>query len=64
MKYFGVTTAFYDNGKIKGHMFEVEVEKMPENDCLCAKHADIYWDYFETQDMARAFLTSALNNEV
>ena len=64
MKYFGVTTAIYDSGKIKGHMFEVEAEKMLETDCVYTKHADIYWDYFETQDMARAFLTSAFNNEV
>lgn len=60
MKYFGVTTAFYDNGKVKAHMFEVESERIPENDYTYAKHADIYWDYFETKEMAQAFLANAL----
>lgn len=61
MKYFGVTTAFYDNGKVKAHMFEIEAERTPENDYTYAKRADIYWDYFEIEELAKAFLERSLN---
>ncbi|MEY8366080.1 hypothetical protein AALA22_10630 [Anaerovoracaceae bacterium 41-7] len=61
MKYYGVTTKFYDDGKIKAEMFEVEADKMPVVDYQETNACDIWRDYFTTYAEAESFLKEMLN---
>lgn len=54
-KYYGVNTKFYDNGKVKVHIFEVEANKKPENVCEEKTCYDEYLDYFATRKEAERY---------
>lgn len=55
MKYYGVTTKFFDDGEIRAFIFEVEAEKKPKNTYESLKECDIYHDYFDSLEKAEKF---------
>ena len=46
MKFYGVTTKFYDNGRIKSFMYDIEAERKPESTFKETKICDVYNDFF------------------
>lgn len=61
MKFYGVTTRFYDDGKVKAKMFEIEAKEMPEAEYEETSTCDIYVDYFTSEREANQYLQDALN---
>lgn len=60
MKYYGVRTKFYNNGKVKAEVFEVNAEQKPQADYTETNVCDIYQDYFDTKNEADEFARMAL----
>jgi hypothetical protein len=59
MKYYGVTTKFFDDGKVRAFCFEVEADEKPENEFESLKECDIYKNYFESLEEAEAYRDDA-----
>lgn len=59
MTYYGVTTKFFDDGKVSAFLFEVEADEKPENTYDSLNKCDIYHDYFETLAEAESYRDDA-----
>lgn len=59
MKFYGVTTKFYDNGKVKSFMYNIEAERKPKSTFKETKICDAYNDFFETYEEAKEFVDDA-----
>lgn len=60
MKFYGVTTKFYDNGGIKSFMYDIEAERKPKSTFKETKICDVYNDFFfETYEEAKEFVDDA-----
>ena len=61
-KFWCVTTAFHDNGKVVSAITDVcEAAVKPENVCKDTKTKDIYLDWFDTEEEAKEKVKEALN---
>lgn len=61
-KFWCVTTAFHDNGKVVSAITDVcEAAVKPENVCKETKTKDIYLDWFDTEEEAKEKVKEALN---
>lgn len=61
-KFWCVTTAFHDNGKVVSAITDVcEAAAKPENVCKETKTKDIYLDWFDTEEEAKEKVKEALN---
>ena len=61
-KFWCVTTAFHDNGKVVSSITDVcEAAVKPENVCKETKTKDIYLDWFDTEEEAKEKVKEALN---
>lgn len=61
-KFWCVTTAFHDNGKVVSAITDVcEAAVNPENVCKETKTKDIYLDWFDTEEEAKEKVKEALN---
>lgn len=61
-KFWCVTTAFHDNGKVVSAITDVcEAAVKPENVCKETKTKDIYLDWFDTEEEAKGKVKEALN---
>ena len=59
MKYWCVSTKFFDSGKVKAVMYEVEANEKPKNSNVENSICDEYHDYFESYDEAKQFWREA-----
>ena len=60
MKYYEVTTAFFDNGRVSAAITdEIERASKPKTKMHSGRRADIYRDYFATLADAREFVAEA-----
>ena len=56
MKYWAVTTAFYDNGRVTANIVtSIEADQKPETRFRETPNADVYTDWFEGRDRAEAY---------
>lgn len=46
MRFYAVTTKFYDNGRIKSFMYDIEAERKSESTFKETKICDVYNDFF------------------
>ena len=61
-KFWCVTTAFHDNGKVVSAITDVcEAAVKPENVCKETKTKDIYLDWCDTEEEAKEKVKEALN---
>ena len=61
-KFWCVTTAFHDNGKVVSAITDVcEAAVKPENVCKETNTKDIYLDWFDTEEEAKEKVKEALN---
>lgn len=61
-KFWCVTTAFHDNGKVVSAITDVcEAAVKPENVCKETKTKDIYLDWFDTEEETKEKVKEALN---
>lgn len=61
MKFWKVTTRFFDNGKVDVSMDHMEASTMPENSSSETKKYDEYIDYFKTKKEANQWADDARN---
>lgn len=59
MKFWGVSTKFFDSGKVKANIFPVEADTKPESTMTENKMCDEYIDYFNSYDEAAAWAEQA-----
>ena len=59
MKYYGVTTKFFDDGTVRAFVYEVEADEMPKSTFEELKTCDIYHDFFNTLHEAEDFRDDA-----
>ena len=56
-KYYSVTSAFYDDGRVvAGITGSREAESKPESRCTAKSDRDIYEDWFESMEEAGEFV--------
>lgn len=60
-KFWCVSTKFFDSGKVKAVMYQIEAEEKPENSMVENKMCDEYHDYFDTYEEARQYWQDAQN---
>lgn len=60
MKYYEVTTRFFDSGKVTAAVAEIESEDCPESTYAETSRCDIYRDYFVDKAEADEFAAEAL----
>ena len=58
-KYWCVSTKFFDSGRVKAVMYQVEAEEKPENRMVENKMCDEYHDYFDTYEEAKEYWSDA-----
>ena len=56
MRFWAVSTKYFDSGRVKVNLYPVEAETMTEN-----KMCDHYIDYFDTYEEALAWYKQAKN---
>lgn len=61
MKYYKVTSLFFDNGKTAAYIEEIEAEKAPKATFESGRKCDIYQDYFGTETEALQYMQDTLN---
>lgn len=61
MKYYCVSSAYYDNGRVKASIEEVESESMPIDTREHLKKYDLYRDYFKTLAEAEQWQEESMN---
>ena len=54
MQYWGVSTKFFDSGKVKTNIFPVEAATKPESTMEENRMCDEYRDFFDTFEEAAA----------
>ncbi len=59
MKVYEVITKFFDSGKVKAVMTQIEVDEKPKNTMVENKMCDEYHDYFDTYEEAKKFWQDA-----
>lgn len=59
MKYWCVSTKFFDSGRVKVNLYLVEAESKPENGMQESKMCDHYCDYFATYEEAMTWAQQA-----
>lgn len=59
MQYWGVSTKFFDSGKVKTNIFPVEAEAKPESTMEENRMCDEYRDFFDTFEEAAAWADQA-----
>ena len=59
MKFWKVTTRFFDNGKVDSNMEQIEAATMPDNSSSETKKYDEYIDYFKTKKKAKQWVEDA-----
>ena len=59
MKYWCCNTKFFDNGRVKATVYEVEAESKPKNGMRENQMCDEYHDYFDTYAEAAAWAAQA-----
>ena len=59
MKYWLVTTKFFDSGRVKVNIASVEAECKPADGMRENAMCDEYYDYFETYEEAAAWAQQA-----
>lgn len=52
MKFWGVSSKYFDSGKVKAKIFPVEAEVKPESRMTENQMCDEYVDYFDTYEEA------------
>lgn len=60
-KFWCVATRFFDSGKVKAVMYEVEAEEKPNNTMVENKMCDEYHDYFDNFKEAKDYWIDAQN---
>lgn len=60
-KFYGVSTKFYDNGKVQVSTFAVEADQIPESTYEEKAQYDEYFDYFTTKKAAEKYAEDARN---
>lgn len=60
-QFWCVCNKYFDSGRIKTNVFQVEAESKPENACVENRMCDEYRDYFDTYEEARAFAEETKN---
>lgn len=61
MKFWKVTTRFFDNGKVDCTMERIEVTTIPESASSDTEKYDEYIDYFKTKKEAQQWADDARN---
>ncbi len=57
MKYWAVTTAFYDNGRVTANIVGTrEADARPAAGYMEMARCDLYTDWFDTREKAEAFV--------
>lgn len=57
MKYWAVTTTFYDNGRVTANIVtSIEADQKPQAGYKETRRCDIYTDWFDTREKAEAFV--------
>lgn len=59
MKFWCVSTKFFDSGRVKVNLYPMEADSKPENGVQENKICDHYCDYFETYEAAAAWAEQA-----
>lgn len=60
MKFYEVTTCFYDNGKVTAAIMRtVESDQKPTDTSDNNDKCDVYKDWFETEEAANQFIKDA-----
>lgn len=59
MQYWGVSTKFFDSGKVKTNIFPVEAATKPESTMVENRMCDEYRDFFDTFEEAAAWADQA-----
>lgn len=59
MKFWKVTTKFYDNGQVKASIETIEADALPTNSNTEYRLYDEYCDYFTDHEEAAKFFESA-----
>lgn len=54
-KFWCVSSKFFDTGRVKATMFQVEAENKPQNEMTETERYDEYLDFFNTHSEARDF---------
>lgn len=60
MKYYCVTSQFFDNGKIDAWITVHNMPEMPQNNMEEHKKYDLYFDHFKTKTEAVLFFEETL----
>lgn len=59
MKFWCCNTKFFDSGRVKATVYEVEAESKPKNGMRENQMCDEYHDYFDTYAEAAAWAAQA-----
>lgn len=60
MKFWCVSNKYFDSGKVKVTVFQVEADTKPKNEMTENKMCDEYRDYFDTYEEAAKFAKQAM----
>lgn len=61
MKFWKVTTRFFDNGKVDVRLEQIEAAAIPKNSSSDTAKYDEYIDYFKTKKEAQQWVDDARN---